>query len=54
MMSAEDMVDAALAGYDAGEFATVPALADAGLWEQFDESRTLRSLRRGAAFDDSR
>ena len=38
-MTAEDMVDAALVGYDMREFATVPALADAGLWEQFEAKR---------------
>ena len=29
-MSAEDMVDAALAGFDQGEFVTIPALAGCG------------------------
>jgi uncharacterized protein len=42
VMTAEDMVDAALVGYDLGELATVPALADAGLWDQFESAR--RSL----------
>jgi short-subunit dehydrogenase len=39
VMTPEDMVDAALVGYDAGEFATPPALADEKLWEQFETSR---------------
>jgi short-subunit dehydrogenase len=39
VMTPEDMVDAALVGYDAGEFATLPALADEKLWEQFETSR---------------
>jgi short-subunit dehydrogenase len=39
VMTPEDMVDAALVGYDTGEFATLPALADAGLWEQFESAR---------------
>ncbi len=39
VMTPEDMVDAALAGYDKGEFATLPALADEGLWEQFESAR---------------
>jgi hypothetical protein len=39
VMSPEDLVDAALAGFDIGEFATVPALPDTGLWEQFDSAR---------------
>jgi len=40
VMSAEDLVDAALAGLDQGEAITVPPLADAGLWSRFEEART--------------
>ena len=32
-MSAEDMVDAALAGFDQGKFVTIPALGMRGQWE---------------------
>jgi uncharacterized protein len=39
VMSAEDMVDAALAGLDAGEFATVPALPNAEDWNTFEAAR---------------
>ena len=39
VMKAEDMVDAALAGFDAGEFATVPSLPDVRDWEAFEAAR---------------
>jgi short-subunit dehydrogenase len=39
MMDAENMVDAALAGFDAGEVVTVPSLADVDLWMNFEASR---------------
>jgi short-subunit dehydrogenase len=39
VMSAEDMVDAALAGLDQGEFVTIPALADAGQWQTYEAAR---------------
>jgi short-subunit dehydrogenase len=39
VMSAEDMVDAALAGFDQGEFVTIPALPDAGQWESYEAAR---------------
>ena len=39
VMSAEDMVDAALAGLDQGEFVTIPALPDAGQWESYEAAR---------------
>jgi short-subunit dehydrogenase len=39
VMTAEDMVDAALAGFDQGEFVTIPALPDAGQWESFEAAR---------------
>ena len=39
VMSAEDMVDAALAGLDRGEFATIPALADVGQWQSYEAAR---------------
>jgi hypothetical protein len=39
VMTAEDMVDAALAGLDQGEFATVPSLPDAADWDAFESAR---------------
>jgi len=39
VMSAEDMVDAALAGLDQGEFVTIPALPDAADWDAFEAAR---------------
>jgi short-subunit dehydrogenase len=44
VMSGEDLVDAALAGFDLGEFATVPSLENAGEWDTFEAARlALRS-----------
>ena len=39
VMSADDLVDAALAGLDQGEFATVPSLPDAADWAAFEAAR---------------
>jgi short-subunit dehydrogenase len=39
VMPADEMVDAALAGLDQGEFATVPALPDAADWNAFESAR---------------
>jgi short-subunit dehydrogenase len=39
VMSAEDMVDASLVGFDNGEFATIPALPDATDWATFESAR---------------
>jgi short-subunit dehydrogenase len=39
VMTAEDMVDAALAGFDQGEFVTIPALPNAGQWEAYEAAR---------------
>jgi short-subunit dehydrogenase len=39
VMSTEDMVDAALAGFDQGEFATIPALPDVKQWESYEAMR---------------
>jgi len=38
-MSAEDCVDAALAGLDAGELVTIPGLHDEGLWIRWETDR---------------
>jgi short-subunit dehydrogenase len=39
VMRADDMVDAALAGYDQGEFATIPALEDGVKWDAYEGAR---------------
>ena len=39
VMSADDMVDAALAGLDQGELVTVPALPDVTDWDRFEAAR---------------
>lgn len=40
VMSAENLVDAALTGFDQGELVTWPSMADAGLWERYDTARS--------------
>lgn len=39
VMATGAMVDAALSGFDQGEFATSPSLADNAQWEAFDQAR---------------
>ena len=39
VMSAHDLVDAALAGLDQGEAVTWPSVGDVGLWNTFDAAR---------------
>jgi short-subunit dehydrogenase len=39
VMTAEDMVDAALAGLDQGELVTIPSLPDAADWERLNSAR---------------
>ncbi|QRM57184.1 SDR family oxidoreductase [Sinorhizobium sp. BG8] len=39
VMSAEDMVDAALAGFDLGERITIPSLPDISDWEAYEAAR---------------
>jgi len=39
IMGAEEMVDAALAGFDRGELITIPSLADDGLWQALETAR---------------
>jgi short-subunit dehydrogenase len=39
VMTVDDMVDAALAGFDQGEFVTIPSLPDAGQWQAFEAAR---------------
>jgi hypothetical protein len=38
-MTAEEMVDASLAGLDQGEVITIPALPDLADWEKFEAAR---------------
>jgi short-subunit dehydrogenase len=40
VMTTENMVDAALAGFDMGEKITWPSVADVSLWEKYDEARS--------------
>lgn len=39
VMSAEDMVDASLVGFDRGELVTIPSLADESQWQAFENAR---------------
>jgi short-subunit dehydrogenase len=39
VMDAADLVEAALAGFDAGELVTIPSLEDIGLWQAFETAR---------------
>ena len=39
VMTAEDMVDASLAGLDQHELVTIPALPDSADWEKYDAAR---------------
>src|ERR1700761_3326201 len=39
VMTAEDLVDAALAGLDQGETVTIPVLQDGGAWDRFEAAR---------------
>jgi short-subunit dehydrogenase len=43
VMSAENLVDAALAGLDQGEIVTIPSLADKAQWDGFDAARRAMS-----------
>ncbi|MGF6348428.1 SDR family NAD(P)-dependent oxidoreductase [Variovorax sp. W2I14] len=45
VMSAEDMVDAALAGLDQGEKVTIPSLPNQDEWDAFDAARRAMSGR---------
>lgn len=49
VMDANDLVDAALAGFDAGELATIPSLPDLAQWDAYQAARagfTLEKLSR--------
>jgi short-subunit dehydrogenase len=43
VMSSEELVDAALAGLDQGEFVTLPSLPDVAEWERFEAARNALS-----------
>ena len=45
VMTAADMVDAALAGLDQGEIVTIPSLPDQAEWDQFEAARRAMSTR---------
>jgi uncharacterized protein len=47
VMSAEDMVDAALAGLDQGELVTIPGLHDGDQWTRFEAARRALSKQFG-------
>ena len=47
VMSAEDMVDAALVGLDQGELVTIPGLLDGDEWTRFEAARRALSQRFG-------
>jgi short-subunit dehydrogenase len=49
VMSAEVMVDAALAGLDQGETVTIPSLPDKAEWDRFDAARRAMSGRLSSA-----
>jgi short-subunit dehydrogenase len=49
VMSADDMVDAALAGLDQGEIVTIPSLPDKAEWDRFDGARRAMSVRLSSA-----
>jgi uncharacterized protein len=49
VMSAEDTVDAALAGLDQGETVTIPSLPDKAEWDRFEAARRAMSARLSSA-----
>jgi uncharacterized protein len=49
VMTAEDMVDAALAGLDQGERVTIPSLPDQAEWDAFEAARRAMSGRLSSA-----
>jgi len=49
VMSAEDMVDAALAGLDQGEIVTIPSLPDKADWDGFEAARRAMSGKLSSA-----
>jgi short-subunit dehydrogenase len=53
-MSAEDLVDAALAGLDQGEIVTIPTLPDKAEWDAFDAARRAMAARLSSAIPAGR
>lgn len=49
VMSAADLVDAALVGLDRGEFATIPSLMDASEWDAWEAARGQMSAHLSSA-----
>jgi uncharacterized protein len=49
VMSAEDMVDAALAGFDVGEVVTIPPLQDGEEWTSYEAARRVLSGHLGSS-----
>lgn len=49
VMSAEDMVEAALAGLDLGETVTIPSLPDQAEWNRYDAARRAMSPKLSSA-----
>lgn len=45
VMTADDLVDSALAGFDLGELVTIPSLPDSGEWERYDDARRAMTQR---------
>ena len=54
VMSAENMVDTALAGLDPGEGVTIPSLANKGEWDRFEAARRAMSGRLSSAVPAAR
>ncbi|HEX2891297.1 SDR family oxidoreductase [Vineibacter terrae] len=54
VMTADDMVDAALAGLDQGEVVTIPALPDKAEWERYEAARRAMSGNLSRAVPASR
>jgi uncharacterized protein len=49
VMSADDLVDAALAGLDLGETVTIPSLPNQAEWDRYDAARRAMSARLSSA-----
>jgi hypothetical protein len=54
VMSAEDMVDAALAGLDQGEVVTIPSLPDKAEWDGYEAARRAMSGKISSSVPASR
>lgn len=54
VMSADDLVDAALAGLDQGEVVTIPALPDQGEWDRYEAARRAMAGRLSSSRPASR